>query len=229
MSSPIAIVAGTGKVGLGLTLRWAQAGERVLLASRELARAEAAAEEVRQRLPRSHVEPRTYADAVREAEMVVLSVPLAARIGILKSLREVWRPGAVLVDTTVPLEKTVGGRLSHILPLWEGSAGQQAARYAGKQVRVTAAFHSVSAASLQDLDQDVDSDVLIVGDDAEARSLVAAWVRKIAGARPVDGGPLENARYAEHLAALLISLNLRHKIPSSGVRFTGLPGFGDEA
>ena len=135
----------------------------------------------------------------------------------------------VVIDTTVPLERSVGGRLSHILPLWEGSAAQQTARYLPAGVRVTAALHSVSAISLQNLENPVKSDVLVVGDDREAREITGNWIRKISGARVIDAGPLENARYAEHLAALLISLNLRHKVDSSGVRFTGLPGLGDDA
>ena len=229
MSEPIAIIAGTGNVGLGLALRWARTGDQVLLGSRTLHKARAAADRVRQAVPTCEVEPCLYADAVQRAPVVALALPLNGRRGILKSLSAYWRPGMVVIDTTVPLERSVGGRLSHILPLWEGSAAQQTARYLPAGVRVTAALHSVSAISLQNLENPVKSDVLVVGDDREAREITGNWIRKISGARVIDAGPLENARYAEHLAALLISLNLRHKVDSSGVRFTGLPGLGDDA
>ena len=228
MSESVAIIAGTGNVGLGLALRWAQAGAEVLLGSRTIDKARAAAGQVRQVVPGCDVHPCLYADAVRQADFVVLALPLARRLGILKPLKAYWRPNVVVMDTTVPLERAVGGRLSRILPLWEGSAAQQTARSLPNQVRLTAALHSVSAESLQDLGQQVKSDVLVVGDDPEAREISARWIRKIPGARVVDAGPLENARYAEHLAALLISLNLRHKTGSSGVRFTGLPGLEDD-
>ena len=228
MSESVAIIAGTGNVGLGLALRWAQAGAEVLLGSRTIDKARAAADQVRQAVPGCDVQPSLYADAVRRADFVVLALPLARRLGILKPLKTCWRPGVVVMDTTVPLERAVGGRLSHILPLWEGSAAQQTARSLPNEARLTAALHSVSAQSLQDLDQQVKSDVLVVGDDPEAREIAGKWIRKIPGARVVDAGPLENARYAEHLAALLISLNLRHKVGSSGVRFTGLPGLEDD-
>jgi len=214
---------------MGLALRWAHSGEKVLLGSRSIPRAQAAAARVREAVPGCNVEPALYADAVQQAEVVALSLPLANRVEILKSLKSHWRSGAVLIETTVPLQRAVGGRLSHILPLWEGSAAEQTARYLPDGVRVTAAFHSVSAKSLHDLEQPLKSDVLVVGDDPLARRITSDWIQKIPGARAVDAGPLEYARYAEHLAALLISLNLRHKVDSSGVRFTGLPGLGDSA
>jgi len=227
LSESVAIIAGTGNVGLGLALRWAQAGSTVLLGSRTIDKARAAAGRVRQAVPGCEVHPSLYADAVQQADVVALALPLAGRLGILKPLKTYWRSGVVVIDTTVPLERAVGGRLSHILPLWEGSAAQQTARYLPGEVRLTAALHSVSARSLQSLSEPVKSDALVVGDDPEAREITGNWIRKIPGTRVVDAGPLENARYAEHLAALLISLNLRHKADSSGVRFTGLPGLKD--
>ncbi len=229
LSEPIAIIAGTGNVGLGLALRWARGGSKVLLGSRAIHKARAAADRVRQALPTCEVEPCHYSEAVQRAPVVSLALPLNARRGVLKSLSAYWRPGMIVIDTTVPLEHSVGGRLSHILPLWEGSAAQQTARYLPAGVRVTAALHCVSANSLQNLEKPVKSDVLVVGDDREAREITRNWIRKISGIRVIDAGPLENARYAEHLAALLISLNLRHKVDSCGVRFTGLPGLEDDA
>jgi hypothetical protein len=229
MPPSVAIIAGTGNLGLGLALRWAQADAKVLLGSRTLEKARSAADRVSKAVPGCDVEPHVYADAVGQSEVVVLSLPLTARIAALKLLRNYWQPDAVLIDTTVPLERSVGGRLSHLLPLWEGSAAQQTARYVPDTVRVTAALHSVSAQSLHDLEQPLNSDVLVVGDDSEARRITAHWIRKIPGARTIDGGPLENARYAEHLAALLISLNLRHEAHAGGVRFTGLPCVEDDA
>jgi hypothetical protein len=229
MPLSVAIVAGTGSLGLGLALRWAQAGEKVLLGSRTLDKARSAADQVRRVVPACDVEALLYADAVQQAPVVVLALPLAARIPTLKLLKDYWQTNAILVETAVPLERAVGGRLSHILPLWEGSAAEQSARYVPDTVRVTAALHSVSAKSLQNLEQPLKSDVLVVGNDREARRITADLIGKIPGARTIDAGPLENARYAEHLAALLIALNLRHEVDSSGIRFTGLPGLEDDA
>ena len=223
----IAIVGGTGQEGFGLALRWAQAGESVIIGSRDPSRARASASELKKLIPDAAVEGLANPDAVAQAKIVVLTVPLEAQIATLKSIRDRLQPGTVLIDATVPLEKALGGRLSRVIQLWDGSAAEQAARYVGKQVRVAGAFHSLSAEALRDLDRPVDSDVLITGDSREARAAVSALVAKISGARAVDLGPLDNSRYAEQLAALLITLNLRHRVSASGIRFTGLPDAKD--
>jgi hypothetical protein len=223
----IAIVGGTGQEGFGLALRWAQAGESVIIGSRESSKASSSAAEVKKMLPDAFVEGLANAEAVAQAKVVVLTVPLLAQITTLKSIRDRLQPGTVFIDATVPLEKALGGRLSRVIQLWDGSAAEQVARYVGKQVRVAGAFHSLSAEALRDLERPVDTDVLITGDSREARATVSALVGKISGARPLDLGPLENSRYAEQLAALLITLNLRHRVSASGIRFTGLPDARD--
>jgi 8-hydroxy-5-deazaflavin:NADPH oxidoreductase len=126
------------------------------------------------------------------------------------------------VDATVPLEIAIGGRLSRTVTLWDGSAAQQAARLAPEGVRVIAGFHALSAEALAKLDRPVDCDTLLCGDDAEAKAAVSELAGLIRGVRAVDAGPLDNARLVESAAALLISLNLRHKVRSSGMRITGL-------
>ncbi len=216
MQQTIAIVSGTGAEGFGLASRFARAGARVLVGSRDAQKAADAARRI------GNVEGRLNADAVAEADIVVLTVPLAAQISTLKSLQSSFRPAAILVDATVPLEAAIGGRVSHALTLWAGSAAQQAARHTPPGVSVVAAFHTLSAELLVQLDQPIDSDVLICGDSAQAKSLVTELVAMLPGARAIDCGPLENARLIESAAALLISLNIRHKVKHSGLRITGL-------
>ena len=225
MVETIAIVGGTGAEGFGLGLRLARAGARLRIGSRDLGKAQDAARRIAEMAGRGQVEGRLNPEAVSEAGIVILTVPLAAQIGILKSVRASFRPGAVLVDATVPLEAAIGGRVSRTLVLWAGSAAQQAAQHVPEGVAVTSAFHCLSAEVLADLERDVDSDVLICGDSVNAKAAVRDLLKLIPGARAVDAGPLENSRFAESLAALLISLNLRYKVKSSGVRITGLgPG-----
>ena len=129
------------------------------------------------------------------------------------------------MDATVPLEVAIGGRVSRTVSLWDGSAAQQAARLAPQDVPVVATFHLLGAEALKNLGQPVDCDALICGDNADAKAAVSALAEKIPGVRAVDAGPLENARFLENSAALLIALNLRHKVNHSGLRITGLgPG-----
>jgi NADPH-dependent F420 reductase len=216
MQKTIAIVSGTGAEGFGLASRFAHAGARVIVGSRDAAKAQDAAGRI------GKAEGKLNADAVKEADIVVLTVPLVAQIPTLKSLQASFRPSAILVDATVPLEAAIGGRVSHPLTLWAGSAAQQAARYTPPGVSVVAAFHTLSAELLTDLDQSIDSDVLICGDNAEAKAVVTQMIAMLPGARAIDAGPLENARLIENTAALLISLNIRHKVKHSGLRITGL-------
>lgn len=221
----IAIIGGTGAEGSGLALRFAKAGLRVNIGSRTLDKAQEAARRIAAAAGASEVTGHTNPDAVTGADIVLLTVPLAAQIGILKSIRDNLRPGMILVDATVPLEVAIGGRLSRTLTLWDGSAAQQAARLAPEGVQVVAAFHSLSAEALAKLDRPLDSDTLICGDSAEAKEAVRELAALIPGVRAIDAGPLDSARLLEASAALLVSLNLRHKVKSSGIRITGLePG-----
>jgi len=126
------------------------------------------------------------------------------------------------VDATVPLEIAIGGRVSRTVSLWDGSAAQQAARLAPAGVAVVSTFHLLGAEALKRLDQPVDCDALICGDNADAKASVSQLAKTIPGVRAIDAGPLENARYLESSAALLIALNLKHKVSHSGLRITGL-------
>jgi NADPH-dependent F420 reductase len=163
-------------------------------------------------------------EAVSGAGVVILTLPLTAHAETLKSVRGNLAPDVILLDTTVPLEAAIGGRVSRPLGLWDGSAAQQAARLV-PDVRVVAGFHFPSAEALARLDEPLECDVLICGDDDRAKAAVCELVLLIEGVRVVDAGPLENARLLESAAALLISLNLRYKVKSSGLRITGiLPG-----
>jgi NADPH-dependent F420 reductase len=218
----IAIIGGTGAEGFGLALRFASAGARVVIGSREPAKAQEAARRVAETVPGARAEGLPNAGAAAQAEIVVLTVPLAAQIATLKSLQASWREGAVLVDATVPVEAAIGGRLAHTVGLWAGSAAEQAARYVPAGVRVVSAFHVLGAEALARLDTPLDCDVPICGDDEGAKALARELVAMIPGARAIDAGRLENSRLLESAAVLLIALNIRHKAKHSGIRFTGL-------
>jgi len=211
------VVGGTGAEGSGLAARFVLAGAHVRIGSRSLERALEAAQRIG-----GNATGHTNADAVATASIVILTVPLSAQADTLKSIRGSIAAGAILVDTTVPLEVAIGGRLSRTLTLWDGSAAQQAARLV-PGVPVVAAFHALSAEALAKLDHPIDCDALLCGDSAEAKAIVSELAAMIPGVRAIDAGPLDNARLLESAAALLISLNLRHKVRESGMRFTGLP------
>jgi NADPH-dependent F420 reductase len=225
----IAIVGGTGPEGSGLALRWARAGETVIIGSRDRERAAQTAAKLNQA---AHGEVGSSARAVQvsgeenkaacqSAEMIVLTIPFSGHAETLKELKPALRPGQVLVDATVPLAASIGGRSTRTLGVWQGSAAQQAAELVPQGVSVVAAFENLSAELLH-RDGPVDSDVIVCSDDKPAAQKVRALARKIPGVRALDGGKLENARIVEQITALLIGFNIRHK-GHSGIRITGLP------
>jgi NADPH-dependent F420 reductase len=222
MSRPIAVLGGTGPEGFGLALRWAQAGETVIIGSRDLKRAEEAASKIQNKIgSNAQVSAKENIEACAAADLLVLTIPFEAHAALLKQLKPVIRPGSILIDATVPLAASVGGRPTRTLGIWQGSAAQETAEILPKDVSVVAAFHNLSATLLHK-DGPLDCDVIICSDDADAIQTVRSLATKIPGVRAIDGGKLENARILEHITALLVGLNIRHK-GDSGIRITGLP------
>ena len=222
MSRPIAIIGGTGPAGMGLALRWARAAETVIIGSRDAARAQQAAETIQQRVgANAQVSGLENSAACAAADLLMLTVPFAGQAALLKELKPAIRPGSILIDATVPLAASVGGRATRTIGVWQGSAAQQAAELVPKGVSVAAAFHNVSAEVLNS-DEDLDCDVIVCSDDPKATEIAMELAAKIPKIRALDGGKLENARTVEQITALLIGLNIRHK-GHSGLRITGLP------
>jgi NADPH-dependent F420 reductase len=201
---------------LGLALRLAAAGRPVAIGSRDAGRAEEAA---------AGVEGATgleNAEAAKAGPIVFLCVPFRAQSENLTNLKESLRPGQILVDATVPLAAAVSGKATRLLGVPQGSAAQQAQEMVPDGVTVVSALHTVGAAALRDLNTTLDEDVLICGDDRDAKRQVAELIGLIEGLRPVDAGKLEVSRLVEGLTPMLISVNIRHKT-HAGVKLTGLP------
>ena len=222
MSRSIAILGGTGPAGLGVGLRWARAGKTIILGSRDAERAQAAAVKLKQQVgSRASISGMENSVACGAAEILILTVPFEGQASLLKQLKPSIRPGSILIDATVPLAAGVGGRASRTLGVWQGSAAQQTAELVPKGVSVVAAFHNLSAELLNG-DAPLDCDVIVCSDDPDAAQIARELAAEIPGVRAIDGGRLENARIVEHITALLIGLNVRHK-GHAGIRITGLP------
>jgi hypothetical protein len=214
----IGIVGGTGKEGLGLGLRWAQAGHDVIIGSRDPERARAKAAELAGAAPGRRVEGMSNRDAAATAEVVVLTVPATGLPATLPELREPCR-GKIVVSTVVPL--TFGGpRL--FTPPPQGSAAEEAQEILGAEARLVAAFHHIAAHELAAGDHPIECDLLFCGGDPEAKKLVADLGRSM-GLRPVDVGALSNAGPLEGITAVLATVNRRYKLKNSGIKITGLP------
>ena len=219
----IAILGGTGDQGLGLALRFAKAGRRVVIGSRKADRAVAAAEEVRQAIPGAEVSGHENSEAAVQAPIVILSVPFEHTAGTVKAIKEVLAEDQILVSMAVPLATAVGDGAVRTVGIWQGSAAELVQSLVPAGVHVISAFQNVSAHRLRDLGEPVECDVVVSGKKAP-RARIMELCQLIPGLRGVDGGPLANARIVEEMTALLIGMNMRYKLPEGlGIRFTGLP------
>jgi 8-hydroxy-5-deazaflavin:NADPH oxidoreductase len=219
------MIGGTGDQGLGLALRFAKGGEQVIVGSRDVKKAENAVNLIQNMLKSDecpNVRGMTNEEAAREADLLILTVPLQAQMITLKSIKEEV-DGKILIDATVPMESCLGGSPVRYVNMWDGSAAERTANFLkDKNVRVVSAFNNISAASLTNIENDVQCDCLISGDDPEAKKEAMHLAEKISGVKAIDCGPLENARIVEKITPLLINLNIRNKIKLAGIRITGL-------
>jgi 8-hydroxy-5-deazaflavin:NADPH oxidoreductase len=223
MARKIGILGGTGPEGSGLAYRWARAGEHIVIGSRDAQRAAETAAQLRARIGgTAQIDGADNAATVAQCEIVVVTVPFSGQAALLKQLKSAWRPGTIVIDTTVPLAATVGGAATRMLGVWQGSAAEQTRELLPTGVSVVAAFQNLGSEVLAG-DGPVDCDVLVCSDDEKAKQIAFDLAGKIPGARALNGGKLENARIVESLTALLIGLNMRYKVHAAGIRFTGLP------
>ena len=197
----IAVVGGTGAEGFAQTLRLAAAGHHVTIGTSNEA-------------------------SVTGKQLVAVTVPFAGQADIYRPLKGRLDEGVVVVDATSPLASAVGGKAWLIVRPWHGSAAEQAAAILGPGPRMVAGFHTIAAKELTDLGSPIESDVLVCGDDADAKALVGGVIEQIPGMRWVDCGALSMARITETLTALLISVNRQYKVKESGFRIEGREAWG---
>jgi NADPH-dependent F420 reductase len=214
----IAILGGTGEQGPGLALRWARAGEAVIIGSRQKEKGEKVAAELNQELGQEILRGTDNVSAAAAADVAVLTVPYSAHVSTLETVKEQLK-GKIFIDVSVPLDPDNPRRV--IMPA-AGSASEEAQQVLGPEVTVIGALQNISAHLLRDLNATIDCDVLVCGGDKDARATVLQLIEEL-GIRAIDAGPLEAARLVEPITALLIRLNIRNKVHSAGIRITGLP------
>ncbi|MCD6285842.1 MAG: NADPH-dependent F420 reductase [Anaerolineae bacterium] len=220
----IAVLGGTGNQGPGLALRWAKAGHRVIIGSRQADKALRVAGELNAKLgdgPAGGYEIKGMAnpDAAAACEVAVITVPYSAQNALLETLREPLQ-SKVLVNVNVAMKPPKVARV-FIPP--EGSASEQAQAILGDGVTVVAAFQNVSASELEHPDTPIDCDVLVCGNRKAAKRIAIVLAEEI-GTRGIDAGALVNAKAIEAMTSVLIGINIRYKIHGAGIRITGLEG-----
>lgn len=213
----IAIIGGTGDQGRGLALRWAIAGIDVIIGSREASKAEAKAAEFSVGLKATGtIRGMSNPDAARAAEeIVVMTVPFSAHQGTLDQIKAELK-GKIFVDVTVPLSEKDPKRMA--MPP-EGSATERSQAILGEDVKVVGALHNVSAEVLAQIEHPINCDVLVCGNDKEAKDKVIELVERL-GVKAYNAGLADSARCIEALTSILIRLNIAKAYPfkHAGIR-----------
>ena len=217
MTKTIAVIGGTGNQGPGLALRWAKSGYKVIIGSRQAEKAASVADDLNQRLGQNIIQGLSNEAAVQAADICVLTVPYKAQEPTLTSLREALQ-GKILVNVSVPLQPPKVSRVH--LPAGR-SAGEEAQVTLGDGVRVVTAFQNVGAGHLAEDEGNIAVDVLVCGNDKDAKAETIA-LAEAAGMRGFDAGPLQNSVAVEALTPVLIGINIRHKVKATGIRLTGV-------
>jgi 8-hydroxy-5-deazaflavin:NADPH oxidoreductase len=213
----IAVLGGTGKEGSGLAMRWALNGYRVIIGSRDANRAMERAGEMNTQLGVDYLIGKDNVAAAAEANLIVLSVPYDAHQSTLEGVKAELQ-GKILVDICVPMQPP---NVRTVYVPQGKSVALEAQEILGVDVKVVAAFHNISAAKLKDPDTVIDCDVLVCGDDADAKKDVMHLV-EAAGMRGIDAGVLANSVAAESLTPVLLYINKAYGVKGSGIRITGV-------
>ena len=211
----IAVIGGSGGLGSALALRWGQAGYNIIIGSRNAEKAGIAADRLNKLMGLKTARGLSNYEAANTAEIIVLTVPFSNHMAIVEEI-SVAVQAKIVVDTTVPL---VPPKVSRVQLPEGGSVAKQTQEKLGKNVRVVSAFQTISAAHLAE-DQQIEGEVLVCGNNVDARTCVISLV-EAAGLKGWHAGPIDDSVVSESLTPVLIFLNKRYQIDGSGIRIVG--------
>jgi 8-hydroxy-5-deazaflavin:NADPH oxidoreductase len=211
----VAIVGGTGNLGGALALRLGAPGVKIIIGSRDAEKTKTAVEALKPKLRAGEIVGATNREAVKDADFVVIAVPYEGHAQMVSDLKG-QLAGKVVIDTVVPLKKV----RPFVPPA--GSALQEAQQILGDEAPVIGALHNISAVDLGDIDSPL-GDVLVCGDNAEAKQKVIEIVQRI-GATAYDGGPASHAYVIEGLTGVIIYLNRKYKSKHGSIKIAGIGG-----
>jgi 8-hydroxy-5-deazaflavin:NADPH oxidoreductase len=221
MSNPnpsLAIIGGTGKEGSAIAARFAKAGVRTLIGSRDATKAQNAATKINEEFKIKNVEGYTNRDATAKADIVLLAVPYDGMKPILEDIKPA-AAGKVIINIASSLDAEKKSR-ARINPA--GSIAIEIQQFFGETTKVVDAFQNISPEQLEKFDEKIETDVLVVGADRETRDMVIALIKKV-GIDAFDAGMIQNAVIVETMTAALIAINIRYKIKGAGIRLIGVP------
>ena len=214
----LAVIGGTGKEGSAIAMRFAKAGVRTLIGSRDAAKAQTMADTINSKFNIKNVEGYTNRDATAKADIVLLAVPYDGIKPILEDIKPA-ASGKVIINIASSLDQEKKSR-ARINPA--GSIAIEIQQFFGETTKVVDAFQNISPEQLEKFDEKIETDVLVVGADRETRDMVIALIKKI-GIDAFDAGMIQNAVVVETMTAALIAINIRYKVRGAGIHLVGVP------
>jgi 8-hydroxy-5-deazaflavin:NADPH oxidoreductase len=214
----LAVIGGTGKEGSAIAMRFAKAGVRTLIGSRDATKAQNMAQSINSKFSIKNVEGYTNRDATAKADIVLLAVPYDGMKPILEDIKPV-AAGKVIINIASSLDAEKKSR-ARINPA--GSIAMEIQNFFGEGTKIVDAFQNISPEQLEKFDEKVETDVLVVGADRETRDMVIGLIKKV-GIDAFDAGMIQNAVIVECMTAALIAINIRYKIKGAGIRLVGVP------
>jgi len=215
----IAILGGTGNLGIGLSLRLAILGYEVIVGSRSEEKAKAKAEEYRNILSEKgytgSLSGMTNSEASKLCDIAIVTVPWEQAFTLVENLKEELAE-KIVVSPIVPMRKD--GKMFRYVELPEGSAGKKVAEIL-KESKVVSAYHNIPADRFADLEADFEWDVVVCSDHGDAKETIMEITNEIEGLKALDGGGLENSKLVESLTVLILNLMVMNKLRELGVKF----------
>lgn len=214
----IALVGGTGDIGNGFAVRWARDHE-IILGSRRAEKAKESVSKIQEYLKgkglQAEISGMDNTAAIREADVVVLCVPFETVRSVTGDLSDAYSD-QIVVSPVVPMACS---KYFEFIPPSEGCAAVMIKNSLPETVRIVSAFHTIPAASLQEIDRELKGDVPICGDDKESKDVVSALARDIRSLRPLDAGPLTVSRQVEGLTPMLLNIARLNKMRQVSIQF----------
>jgi NADPH-dependent F420 reductase len=208
----IALLGGTGDIAEGLVLRWSKIGHEIFIGSRSDEKAKAITAEYIETLSKlgvdSHIEGMVNAEAARAAEVVIISIPFEHAASTIRQIQGSFT-NQIVVSPVVPMIKR--GKVFIYSPPPHGSSALEIKEALPETAKLVSAYHNLPAKALREIDHVLDYDVVMCGDDKEAKDVVKRITEEILNLRALDAGPLEASMMVEAVTPLIINLNMRHK------------------
>lgn len=209
----IALLGGTGDIAEGLVLRWSKAGHEIFIGSRSEEKAQTITDEYKEKLASLGIEGKisgmANADAAKAAEVVIISIPPEYAASTIESIKDSFT-NQVVVTPVVPMKRHED-KAFMFEPPEHGSSALQIKAALPETARLVSAYHNLPAKELSQVEHDLDYDVVICGDDEEAKQIVTKLTEDMPTMRVLDAGPLKLSPMIEAITPLIVNLNVKHK------------------